>query len=193
MRREVNPCSSFSPSRRRLPLTRSTFFAAARRDRQWPSTASFLPSSPLGCSQPSRCFPPTCATRSRTSLASSLDDVPRPLLESQRPRTTGSPLERGRHGGRALAFDGLDGPVAPARGAALGGRFLRLPRPLPERAGRGRLRPVLEESRDGLEVAHELAELQLASLVVRAQDRAGVDGREHVLREIGLDGLAALP
>src|SRR5205085_3549452 len=100
---------------------------------------------------------------------------------------------RGRYGGRALALHRLDGSVAAARGSARGSGLLRLPGALQERARRRRLRSVLDKRGDLLEVADELAVLLLASLVVRAQDRARMHRRDDVLGEIRFDQLSALP
>src|SRR2546423_13356201 len=102
-------------------------------------------------------------------------------------------MERGRYGGRALALHRLDGSVAAARGSARGSGLLRLPGALQERTRRRRLRPLLDELRDLLEVADELAVLTLACLVVRTQDRARMHRCNDVLREVRLDELSALP
>src|SRR5947199_10271049 len=93
-------------------------------------------------------------------------------------------MERGRYGGRALALHRLDGSVAAARGSARGSGLLRLPGALQERARRRRLRPLLDERRDLLEVADELAVLLLARLVFSAQDRTRKHRRDDVLREV---------
>src|SRR6185437_6502123 len=102
-------------------------------------------------------------------------------------------MERGRHCGRALAFYGLDRPVAAARSPARGRRLLRLPGALQGHARRRRgPRPLLDKPSDLFEVADELAIFHLAGLVVRAQDRAGMDRGDDALRKVRLDQLAAL-
>src|SRR6185437_4739278 len=159
-------------------------FAVGKRVRRWPSTASSSQSSHLQSSRRSRCCPTASEARSRTSPAFSRDDS-RPVHESYGPGAAGCSLERGRNGGRALAFDGLGRSALPPDRPAHRSRLLVLPPPVPRRARRERSRlGPLEKLGDDLQVGQEGRVLLLTARGLTSEDRARVNRREHVLGQV---------